>query len=79
MFEGRQKTVVAFVLSLVASAGTAILAALNAVGDGATLGDLDTAAWVSIVLAVVASTGLVTGSVYGVPNRHRADMLDSEE
>lgn len=69
MLSNKQKAVAAFIVSLLTSAATAMLTALQAVGDGATLGDLSQAAWLTIIIAVLASTGLTTGAVYQVANR----------
>lgn len=69
MFDGKQKAIAAFVVTLLTTGATSLLTALQAVGDGATVGDLDTAAWLTIIVAVLASTGLTTGAVYTVTNR----------
>lgn len=69
VFDGKQKAVAAFIVTLLATASTSLLTALQAVGDGATVGDLDTAAWLTIIVSVLASTGLTTGAVYSVTNR----------
>lgn len=69
MFTGTQKAVGAFVVTLLTTLATSLLTALQSVGDGAGIGDLDTAAWLTIIIAVLGSTGLVTGTVYGVTNR----------
>lgn len=71
MLNGTQKAIAAFVVTLLTSAATATLTALQAVGDGATLGDLSQAAWLTIGIAVLASTGLTTSAVYGVTNKPR--------
>lgn len=73
MFSGTQKAVAAFVVTLLTTAATSLLTALQAAGDGATVGDLDTAAWLTIVIAVLGSTGLVTGSVYAVTNKNEPE------
>jgi len=68
---GTQKAVAAFIVTLVTSALTAMLTAIQAAPEGSGLGDLDTAAWITIALAVLTSTGLATGAVYQVRNRPR--------
>lgn len=68
MFKGTQKAVAAFVVSLLTSATTSLLTGLQALGDGASLADLDQAAWLTVVLAVLGATGLTTGTVYAVSN-----------
>lgn len=65
----KQKAVAAFVATLVVTFTGATTSALVAVGDGASFGDLSTVAWLTIAGAVVTSTGLVTGAVYGTANR----------
>lgn len=69
MLDNKQKAVAAFIVTLLTSTATALLTALQAVGDGATLGDLSQAAWLTVIIAVLASTGLTTGAVYGFANR----------
>jgi len=69
--QGTQKAVAAFVVTLLTSALTSMLTALQASPDGAGLGDLDTSAWITIVLAVLTSTGLTTGTVYQVTNKDK--------
>lgn len=75
MFNGTQKAVAAFVVTLLTSAATSLLTALQAVGEGAGIGDLSTAAWLTVVIAVLASTGLTTGAVYTVTNREPEGYL----
>ena len=69
LLSGKQKALAAFIVTLLTSAATSLLTALEASGDGATLGDLSQAAWLTIVVAVLGSTGVTTGSVYAVRNR----------
>lgn len=69
MLDNKQKALAAFVVSLLTSAATALLTALQAIGDSATLGDLSTAAWLTVIIAVLASTGLTTGAVYRFANK----------
>lgn len=77
-FPGAQKAVAALVVTLLTSGLTALLTALQALPDGAGIGDLDTSAWVTIVLAVLASTGLATGAVYGVRNKGAGTVAVTE-
>lgn len=66
--DGKQKALAAAVVGMVTSLLTAVLVALQALGDDATIGDLSQQAWITIALAVIASTGLSAGAVYRVPN-----------
>lgn len=79
VFTGAQKAVAAFVVTLLTSATTALLTAVQAAGEGAGLGDLDTAAWLTVAVAVLASTGLTTGAVYSVRNTGKAPNYPPDE
>ena len=65
----KQKAIAAAVVTFLTSLATSLLTALQAAGDGATLGDLSQSAWLTVIVAVLGSTGVVTGAVYAVPNR----------
>lgn len=73
ILDGKQKAVAAFVVSLLTSAATSLLTAVQSLDPGAGLADLDTAAWLTVIIAVLGSTGLTTGTVYAVTNRDKVD------
>lgn len=78
LIDGKQKAVAAFIVTLLTSALSAILVALQAAEPGTGLGDLDVTAWITITLAVLASTGLATGAVYGVENKPTTSIPDGD-
>lgn len=75
---GPQKAVAAAVATFVTSGATALLTAVQASGDGAGLGDLNTAAWLTVIIAALVSTGLVGGATYAVPNVPAAISYDDD-
>lgn len=47
----------------------AVLAGLNALGDGAALGDLDAAVWITATIAALTAFGGTGAAVYQVENK----------
>lgn len=72
---GPQKAVVGAVISAVVAFLTAILAGLQGIGDGATLGDLTTEMWISAIIALLGSAGAVFGGVYYTTNKPKEGVL----
>lgn len=65
---GPQKAVWGAVVSAVIAFLSAVLAGLLAVGDGAGLGDLDTAVWITAVIAALTAAGGTGAAVYRTTN-----------
>lgn len=68
---GPQKAVWGAVASSIVAFLSAVLAGLLAVGDGATLGDLDTAVWITAVIAAITAAVGTGATVYKTTNKPR--------
>jgi hypothetical protein len=66
---GPQKAIWGATVSAVIAFLSAVLAGLLAVGDGATLGDLDTAVWITAIIAALTAAVGTGGTVYQVTNK----------
>jgi hypothetical protein len=74
---GPQKAIIGAIIASVIAFLTAILAGLQGIGSGATLGDLTAEMWISAVIAFLASAGSVFGGVYYTQN-HGAVLAYSD-
>lgn len=78
LFAGKQKMVASGIATFVLATATALLTALTAAGEGAGFGDLTTAAWLTVIIGVLSTTGAVSGATYAVGNEELGDWDDVE-
>lgn len=71
---GPQKAIVGAIISSVIVFLTAVLTGLQALGDGAGLGDLTMEMWVAALIALLGSAGSVFGGVYYTTNKPKSGV-----